>query len=123
MSLVVFVAMATGFNPNWVFHGSHAPRGRAPEDSKAASASRAAPEAIFLDEAVDLQNRFGLTERETDVAALLLEGRSRPFIRDELVVSINTVSTHVRSIFAKCGVHSQQELMVLARNARSDSED
>ena len=101
MSLVVFVAMATGFNPNWVFHGSHAPRGRAPEDPKAASASRAAPEAIFLDEAVDLQNRFGLTERETDVAALLLEGRSRPFIRDELVVSINTVSTHVRSIFAK----------------------
>ena len=57
------------------------------------------------------------------MAALLLEGRSRPFIRDELVVSINTVSTHVRSIFAKCGVHSQQELMVLARNARSDSED
>lgn len=123
MSLVVFVAMATGFNPNWVFHGSHAPRGRAAEDPKAASASRAASEAIFLNEAVDLQNRFGLTERETDVAALLLEGRSRPFIRDELVVSINTVSTHVRSIFAKCGVHSQQELMVLARNARSGSED
>ena len=55
MSLVVFVAMATEINPNWVLHGSHAPRGRAPEDPKAASASRAAPEAIFLDEAVDLQ--------------------------------------------------------------------
>ena len=31
-------------------------------------------------------------------------------------MSINTVSTHVRSIFSKCSVHSQQELMLLARN-------
>ena len=50
------------------------------------------------------------------MAALLLAGRSRPFIRDELTVSINTVSSHVRSIFSKCGVHSQQELIDLARN-------
>lgn len=116
MSLVVFVAMATGFNPNWVFHRTHPPRRRAPEGPGADATPRAELEAIFLREAVALQSRFGLTERETDVAALLLAGRSRPFIRDELTVSINTVSSHVRSIFSKCGVHSQQELIDLARN-------
>ncbi len=116
MSLVVFVAMATGFNPNWVFHRTHPPRRRANAGPGADATPRAELEAIFLREAVALQGRFGLTERETDVAALLLAGRSRPFIRDELTVSINTVSSHVRSIFSKCGVHSQQELIDLARN-------
>lgn len=115
MSLVVFVAMATGFNPNWMFHRTHPPRRRAPEGPGTDATPRAELEAIFQSEAVALQGRFGLTERETDVAALLLAGRSRPFIRDELTVSINTVSSHVRSIFSKCGVHSQQELIDLAR--------
>lgn len=116
MSLVVFVAMATGFNPNWVFHRSRAPRRQAAEGPQGESGPRPDLEAIFQRQADALQGRFGLTERETDVAALLLAGRSRPFIRDELTVSINTVSSHVRSIFSKCGVHSQQELIDLARN-------
>lgn len=50
------------------------------------------------------------------MAELLLAGRSRSFIRDELLVSINTVGAHVRSIFGKCEVHSQQELIELARS-------
>ena len=61
--------------------------------------------------AVELQSRYGLTERETQIAALLLSGRSRPFIRDELVISLNTVHAHARNIYSKCGVHSQQEFM------------
>lgn len=119
MSLVIFVAMATGFNPSWVFQ-----QGRASSRITAADSGENQPEqprkahleAIFMEEATALQQCFCLTERETDVAALLLAGRSRPFIRDELTVSINTVSSHVRSIFSKCGVHSQQELIDLARN-------
>lgn len=76
----------------------HFPRGRS-------SAS------IFEKTAEELQLRYGLTERETQVAALLLSGRSRPFIRDELVISLNTVHAHARNIYSKCGVHSQQEFM------------
>ena len=49
--------------------------------------------------------------RKTQIAALLLSGRSRPFIRDELVISLNTVHAHARNIYSKCGVHSQQEFM------------
>lgn len=66
---------------------------------------------IFEKTAEELQLRYGLTERETQIAALLLSGRSRPFIRDELVISLNTVHAHARSIYSKCGVHSQQEFM------------
>ena len=59
------------------------------------------------------QRRYGLSSRETEVAALLLAGRSRPYIRDELVISLNTVHSHVSNIYAKCGVHSQREFMDL----------
>ena len=45
---------------------------------------------------------------------MLLEGRSRPFIRDALYVSISTVDTHVRHIYAKTGVHNKQELINLS---------
>ena len=66
---------------------------------------------IFEKTAEELQSRYGLTERETQIAALLLSGRSRPFIRDEVVISRNTVHAHARNIYSKCGVHSQQEFM------------
>lgn len=66
---------------------------------------------IFEKTAEELRSRYGLTERETQIAALLLAGRSRPFIRDELVISLNTVHAHARNIYSKCGVHSQQEFM------------
>lgn len=127
MAAVIFAVMVTGFNPAWVFgRPSSADKGgdTAPPPNTDDTEGEAGMDALCHQEARTLQSRFGLTERETDVAAFLLAGRSRPFIRDELVVSINTVSTHVRSIFSKCGVHSQQELMVLARNqASAPSED
>lgn len=75
--------------------------------------TRAQIEDACLQRAAVIQRRYGLTEREAQIAALLLEGRSRPYIRDELVISLNTVHTHARSIYAKCGVHSQREFMEL----------
>lgn len=115
LTAVAFAIMVTGFNPQWVFNRT---RDRdVPSAPGAAGADGGSPDldALFEQEARALQATFDLTSRETDVAALLLAGRSRPYIRDELTVSINTVSSHVRSIFSKCGVHSQQELIDLAR--------
>lgn len=119
MATVIFAVMVTGFNPAWLFDRPSAARGDDDAGMRAMDADVGSEDGIGLlcrQEAQALQAAYGLTSRETDVAALLLAGRSRPFIRDELVVSINTVSTHVRSIFSKCCVHSQQELMLLARN-------
>ena len=70
---------------------------------------------LIRNKARSLQQEYGLTARETEIAELLLAGRSRPYIRDELMISLNTVHTHASNIFSKCGVHSQQELIDLAR--------
>ena len=55
----------------------------------------------------------GLSPREEEVLAYLVKGRSAPFIRDELVISLNTVNAHIKHIYAKVGVHSRQELIDL----------
>lgn len=56
-----------------------------------------------------------LTPRETEVFALLSQGRSIPYIRDELIISRETAATHAKHIYAKLGVHSRQELIDLAQ--------
>ncbi len=58
-----------------------------------------------------LNEKYGLTPRECEVLSLLLTGRSRPFIRDMLGISLSTVNTHVKNIYEKIGVHSYQDLL------------
>lgn len=54
-----------------------------------------------------------ITAREREVLALLVQGRSVPFIQEELCVSRNTVNTHVKHIYRKLKVHTKQELIDL----------
>lgn len=58
-----------------------------------------------------------LTARETEVFELLARGRTSPVIQEKLVLSHNTVKTHVRHIYAKLDVHSQQELINMVEEA------
>lgn len=60
-----------------------------------------------------LADRAGLTAREAEICGLLAQGRSRPYVRELLCVSKNTVDTHVRHAYAKLGIHSNQELIDL----------
>ncbi|MEC4271931.1 helix-turn-helix transcriptional regulator [Adlercreutzia sp. R25] len=69
-----------------------------------------------VDEAIgraclQLQSRFGLSDRETEIAALLAKGRTRPYIREQLFISTNTVATHIKHIYQKLGIHSKEELI------------
>lgn len=59
----------------------------------------------------------GLSARETEILQYLARGRSQPYIRDELVLSKNTVATHVKHIYQKLEVHSRQELLDLVERA------
>lgn len=51
-----------------------------------------------------------LTKREKEVLNLLSYGMSKKEIADSLFISINTIKTHVSSIYAKLGVHTSDEL-------------
>lgn len=59
---------------------------------------------------------FLLSHRELEILYLLAKGRNAAFIQRELVISEGTVRTHMRNIYHKMGVHSQQELMDLVEN-------
>ena len=59
----------------------------------------------------DVARKAGLTKRETEVASLLLEGRSLRIVQQELFISEGTARTHAKRIYAKLGIHSKQELI------------
>jgi LuxR family transcriptional regulator, maltose regulon positive regulatory protein len=56
-----------------------------------------------------------LSERETAVLALLPSLLSAREIADEFTVSVNTVKSHIRSIYAKLGVSSRRDAVLSAR--------
>ncbi|OUO92142.1 hypothetical protein B5F40_02100 [Gordonibacter sp. An230] len=72
---------------------------------------------VIAERRLAVARRFGLSNRETEVFLMLAQGRSRPYIRDALVLSKNTVATHIRHIYEKMGIHSQQELIDLAQDS------
>lgn len=66
----------------------------------------------------DFAARFKLTERESDVLAPFVQGRSMGLIAEKMFISENTVKTHVRHIYSKCGVRGKQELLDLVEEHR-----
>ncbi len=61
-----------------------------------------------------------LSRRETEVFALVARGRSLPYIAEALVLSKNTVHSHVCRVYDKLGVHSKQELIDLVEAVPSE---
>jgi NarL family two-component system response regulator LiaR len=59
------------------------------------------------------QPDYGLTEREREVLALLVEGLSNADIASHLFISVPTAKYHVRNILSKLGVSSRTEAVAL----------
>ena len=59
----------------------------------------------------------GLTPREAQALELLAHGRNTQAIMERMVVSRSTAKTHVRNVYAKLEVHSQQELIDIVEAA------
>lgn len=96
--------------------GAAPPEAAAEDDAghdAAAGEGDGAPAAVetFEERCLRVAEAYKLTRRETDVFSLMAHGRSSSVIEERLVLSRNTIKTHVRNIYGKLGVHSQQELI------------
>ena len=60
------------------------------------------------------RNSYGLTERELDVLALMVEGLSNPQIADKLVITRATAKAHVHSILQKLCATTRTQATVTA---------
>ena len=59
-------------------------------------------------------DKYGLTAREKDVLALIVQGQSNPQIAENLVISLSTVKFHVSAILSKLGAKSRTEIVAIA---------
>ena len=61
-------------------------------------------------------NAFGLTAREMDVLARLVQGSSNHVIAEQLSLSTRTVEHHIAAILQKMGVPSRHQAVTKALN-------
>ncbi len=60
------------------------------------------------------KNLYGLTEREMEVLALLVEGLKNPQISKKLVITLATTKTHVHNILQKLYVNTRSKAVATA---------
>lgn len=65
-------------------------------------------------------NRYLLSKKETEVLFLLAKGRNAAYIQEQLYISEGTARTHMRHIYKKLDIHTQQELMNLVETANGE---
>ena len=61
----------------------------------------------------ELASQYALTPREHEVLGLLARGRTAAYVGHSLGISQGTAKTHIRSIYHKMDIHTQQDLMDL----------
>ena len=73
-------------------------------------------EFVGVESSIEGELGVTLTERESEVLALLSEGATNREIASELYLSIDTVKTHVRKVFTKLGVGNRTQAAITARD-------
>ena len=81
--------------------------GRAAETGSDSGVAMDDPEAAFK----AFSEQYCISPREQDVLRLLLQGRTNVAIAETLLISTNTVKTHIGSIYGKVGVNRRYELI------------
>ncbi len=59
---------------------------------------------------------LGISQREEEIIRLLVEGSSNQEIAKQLYISVNTVKTHIKNIYAKLGVSNRLQLFTLLKS-------
>lgn len=70
-----------------------------------------APNPSVAERCTELARTCSLTGRERDVLELIAQGWTVDMVARQLVVSPDTVRTHLKHLYAKTGVHSRTELL------------
>lgn len=63
----------------------------------------------------ELAHTYGLTVREREVLGFLAHGHNGVYIGEELVISPNTVRTHIHNIYRKLDVTSREDILRIVR--------
>lgn len=77
------------------------------------AAAESAAEPDWRSELASFAQTYGLTPRETEICSYLVRGRSAKHIAEELVISENTVWSHVKNVYAKTGAAGKNALIEL----------
>lgn len=64
-----------------------------------------------------LRAQYGLTERESEVVLLVAQGYTQSYCAEALVVSLNTIRSHMKHIYTKLDIHSKDELLEKLQSA------
>jgi DNA-binding NarL/FixJ family response regulator len=73
---------------------------------------------MFRQQTIEKTEFIDLSEREKEILAQLVKGKSYKTIASDCFISIDTVSTHVRHIYEKLHVHSKSEAVAKAINQK-----
>ncbi|MDR0500210.1 MAG: helix-turn-helix transcriptional regulator [Coriobacteriales bacterium] len=57
-----------------------------------------------------IAKEFALSCRETEIITLIAHGYNAAAVAEKLVISTNTVNTHIAHIYSKIGIHKRKEL-------------
>jgi DNA-binding CsgD family transcriptional regulator len=61
-----------------------------------------------------------LTAREGELVSFLVKGQSNAQISEGMMISLNTVKTHLKNIYSKLEVKNRQELIVAFLSSESE---
>jgi two-component system, NarL family, response regulator LiaR len=100
----------------YLLKDTQAPELRRAIKAAAAGQVQLSPQALayLVREVRTPEKAVGLTERETEVLRLLVQGRSNKEIAQALQIVEDTVKTHVKHILAKLGVQSRTQAVLYA---------
>ncbi len=90
--------------------------GATPKPSTATAHDGAHKQGIFKRKCSLVAETYLLSRKETEVLFLLAKGHNSAAIQERLYISAGTANTHMRHIYRKLNVHSQQELMTLVES-------
>lgn len=104
--------------------GDEGPRAAAgdPSRTEPASTGEALAEAMGRT-CTAMVETYCLSPREAQILPMVVEGRSRSYICEQLALSDSTVKTHISHIYEKCSVVGRQGLVDLVFQTSTDQED